>query len=97
MKQYLAIDIGGTAVKLGIVDEEGRVLSKTEQSVCFDNYETPILTTVLSAAEQFLKEQAVEPQGLAGHRRFRRRTNRHPKGHRGRDLRQPAQLHRKPH
>ena len=66
MKQYLAIDIGGTAVKLGIVDEEGRVLSKTEQSVCFDNYETPILTTVLSAAEQFLKEQAVEPQGLAG-------------------------------
>ena len=66
MKQYLAIDIGGTAVKLGIVDEEGRVLSKTEQSVCFDNYETPILTTVLSAAEQFLKEQAVGPQGLAG-------------------------------
>ena len=66
MKQYLAIDIGGTAVKLGIVDEEGHVLSKTEQSVCFDNYETPILTTVLSAAEQFLKEQAVEPQGLAG-------------------------------
>ena len=66
MKQYLAIDIGGTAVKLGIVDEEGRALSKTEQSVCFDNYETPILTTVLSAAEQFLKEQAVEPQGLAG-------------------------------
>ena len=66
MKQYLAIDIGGTAVKLGIVNEEGRVLSKTEQSVCFDNYETPILTTVLSAAEQFLKEQAVGPQGLAG-------------------------------
>ena len=66
MKQYLAIDIGGTAVKLGIVDEEGRVLSRTEQSVCFDNYETPILTTVLSAAEQFLKEQAVGPQGLAG-------------------------------
>lgn len=66
MKQYLAIDIGGTAVKLGIVNEEGCVLSKTEQSVCFDNYQTPILTTVLSAAEQFLKEQAVEPQSLAG-------------------------------
>ncbi len=26
MKQYLGIDIGGTAVKLGIVDETGRVL-----------------------------------------------------------------------
>ena len=52
MKQYLAIDIGGTAVKLGIVDEEGRVLSKTEQSVCFDGYQTPILTTVLKAAQE---------------------------------------------
>ena len=31
MKQYLAIDIGGTSVKLGIVDEEGRVLAKAEQ------------------------------------------------------------------
>ena len=36
MKQYLAIDIGGTSVKLGIVDEEGCVLAKAEQSVCFD-------------------------------------------------------------
>ena len=66
MKQYLAIDIGGTSVKLGIVDEGGRVLAKAEQSVCFDYYETPILTTVLSASEQFLKEQDVRPQGLAG-------------------------------
>ena len=41
MKQYLAIDIGGTSVKLGIVDEEGPVLAKAEQSVCFDYYETP--------------------------------------------------------
>ena len=66
MKQYLAIDIGGTSVKLGIVDEEGRVLAKAEQSVCFDYYETPILTTVLSASEQFLKEQDVRAQSLAG-------------------------------
>ena len=66
MKQYLAIDIGGTSVKLGIVDEEGRVLAKAEQSVCFDYYKTPILTTVLSASEQFLKEQDVRPQSLAG-------------------------------
>ncbi len=35
MKQYLAIDIGGTAVKLGVVDETGRVLLKGEESVNF--------------------------------------------------------------
>ena len=33
MKQYFGIDIGGTAVKLGIVDETGRVLLKGEESV----------------------------------------------------------------
>lgn len=66
MKQYLAIDIGGTAVKLGIVDETGQVLTRAEQSVCFDGYQTPILTTVLSAAEHFLAERDTQPQSLAG-------------------------------
>ena len=46
MKQYFGIDIGGTAVKLGIVDETGRVLLKGEESVSFDGYQTPVLTTV---------------------------------------------------
>ena len=49
MKQYLAIDIGGTAVKLGIVDETGKVLCKGEQSVNFDGYQTPVLDTVRKA------------------------------------------------
>ena len=35
MKHYLGIDIGGTAVKLGIVDEAGAVLAKAEESVSF--------------------------------------------------------------
>ena len=46
MKQYFGIDIGGTAVKLGIVDETGKVLCKGEQSVNFDGYQTPVLDTV---------------------------------------------------
>ncbi len=33
MKQYFGIDIGGTSVKLGIVDETGKVLAKGEASV----------------------------------------------------------------
>ena len=40
MKQYLGIDIGGTAVKLGLVDEQGQVLARQEQSVSFDGYKT---------------------------------------------------------
>ena len=53
MKQYFGIDIGGTAVKLGIVDETGRVLLKGEESVSFDGYQTPVLTTVRRAAKEF--------------------------------------------
>ena len=40
-KTYLGVDIGGTAVKLGLVDENGRVLRRAERSVSFDGYKTP--------------------------------------------------------
>ena len=30
-KTYLGVDIGGTAVKLGLVDENGRVLRRAER------------------------------------------------------------------
>lgn len=64
MKQYLGVDIGGTAVKLGIVSEEGIILRRTEQSVSFDGYQTPILTTVQNACKDFLKEYPTDT--LAG-------------------------------
>ena len=66
MKQYLGIDIGGTAVKLGIVDGTGAVLAKTEASVCFDNYQTPILNTVLKTAKAFVAEQNIDTASLTG-------------------------------
>ena len=56
----------GTAVKLGIVDEAGAVLAKAEESVSFDGYRTPILTTVLKAAQAFLAAQSVPAESLAG-------------------------------
>ena len=66
MKQYLGIDIGGTAVKLGIVDETGKVLCKGEQSVNFDGYQTPVLDTVRKAAKEFLTAQAIPVENLSG-------------------------------
>ena len=44
---FFGIDIGGTAVKMGIVDENGTILLSYEASVAFDHYDTPILQTVL--------------------------------------------------
>ena len=39
-KMYLGVDIGGTAVKLGLVDENGQVVSRAERSVNLDVGET---------------------------------------------------------
>ena len=66
MKQYLAIDIGGTAVKLGIVDETGTVGPKAEESVNFDGYQTPVLATVLKAARAFVETQNIDVNTLEG-------------------------------
>lgn len=51
--RYLGIDIGGTAVKFGIMDAEGSILDRASFPVDFDGYRTPILTTVLARAEEF--------------------------------------------
>ena len=61
---YLGVDIGGTAVKLGRVDETGRVLRRAERSVSFDGYKTPILDAVQRAIHDFLAEDAPELAGI---------------------------------
>ena len=45
--KYLGIDIGGTAVKMGVVTEKGEILNKCSYDVAFDSYETPIFETCL--------------------------------------------------
>lgn len=52
--KYLGIDIGGTAVKYGIVTEDGTVLQTVEYPVAFDEYVTPIGKTVLKTSKEFL-------------------------------------------
>ncbi|MCI2047664.1 MAG: ROK family protein [Faecalibacterium sp.] len=64
-KEYLGIDIGGTAVKLGLVSEAGEVTAMTEASVSFDGYKTPILDTVINEAERFLEQENKAPGQLS--------------------------------
>lgn len=63
-KIYLGIDIGGTAVKLGLVDETGTVLDRAERSVSFDGYRTPILDTVRAAAADFTAGRLAQIAGI---------------------------------
>lgn len=65
-KIYLGIDVGGTAVKIGLVDEMGKILSANQYPVSFDNYQTPILGTVLKSTDLFLDLNKVINKDLGG-------------------------------
>ena len=60
----LSIDIGGTAVKMGLVDRNGTIHSRHEAGVCFDDYKTPILATVKKEAQAFLLKEKAEVEGI---------------------------------
>lgn len=65
-KVYLGVDIGGTAAKIGLVNGQGQLLVSDNVSVNFDGYQTPILTTVLSGCESFIKRVLRPYQTLLG-------------------------------
>lgn len=64
--KYLGIDIGGTSVKIGLVDEDANILYAKEYAVAFDNYKTPILDTVLKSSSLFLEEFEIDKNSLKG-------------------------------
>lgn len=65
-KKYIGVDIGGTSVKLGIVDEKGDIEKSESFSVSFDDYETPILETVIKSLKLFLKKNVISEQEFDG-------------------------------
>lgn len=66
-KIYLGIDIGGTAVKFGLVDADGTMISRVlEYPVKFDNYETPIIETVVKSARLFMEANNKDFTEIAG-------------------------------
>lgn len=64
MSTLLGIDIGGTAVKIGVVDENGKVLLSETRSVSFDGYKTSIMTTVANLAGEVFEKSPVKIEGI---------------------------------
>lgn len=64
MSILLGIDIGGTAVKIGVVDENGNILLSETRSVSFDGYKTSIMTTVVALAKEILDRCEEKPVGI---------------------------------
>lgn len=64
MSTLLGIDIGGTAVKIGVVDEDGNILAAETRSVSVDGYKTPIMTTVIGLAREIMARCEEKPVGI---------------------------------
>ena len=60
----LCMDLGGTAVKLGLVDAQGHIHQRTEANVRSDGDATPILTAAMAAAKDFLTGTGVPVEGV---------------------------------
>ncbi len=61
---FLGVDIGGTAVKLAMVDRQGNIRAQGEHPVNHDGYKTPILTTATQRARDFCDARGFTPEGV---------------------------------
>lgn len=64
-KKYLGIDIGGTAIKMGIINDAFEILYRSETPVVRDGSES-VMDTVFRAADKLLEEASLEARSLAG-------------------------------
>ncbi len=63
---YIGVDIGGTQVKIGIVDENGTVCNSLAYDVAFDGYDTPIIETVVARLSEFMRENNLPGSQVCG-------------------------------
>lgn len=63
MKYYIGLDIGGTSIKYGLVDENGTILEK--DSVKTDIAGSEILRNITEIVENYKKEQKIEAIGVS--------------------------------
>lgn len=60
----LGVDVGGTAVKLGLVDAHGGLHARAEYAVGHDGYQTPLFQSVTEAMRRFLADVDVRVEGV---------------------------------
>lgn len=60
MKQYISIDIGGTAIKYGIIDENGVILERLERETEAQKGGPVILDKVMEIVENYSADRRIE-------------------------------------
>lgn len=66
LKKYLGIDIGGSAVKAGIVDEEGKVIVKSETEIDRSCKKETVMDTVIRSIEELISANDIDISSLGG-------------------------------
>lgn len=65
-KKYLGVDIGGSAVKTGLVDENGRVLVKSETEIDRSCKKETVMGTVIRSIKELAEKHDVDLSSLGG-------------------------------
>lgn len=66
MKYGFGVDVGGTTVKLGLFDEDGKLLSKREIPTHTENSGARILPDIAASIDTVLQENAIEKSAVSG-------------------------------
>lgn len=61
----LCVDIGGTSAKMALMERDGSIIARSSVDTAFDDYETPLLTTVTRGIGDFLRETSANIEGIA--------------------------------
>ena len=64
MKQYISIDIGGTAIKYGVIDENAQILIKKSMETEAFKGGPEILKKAIGIVEKLMKETKLEISGI---------------------------------
>ena len=66
MKEYIGIDVGGTSVKMGIVDAEGTVRARRELSYRDSGSASPVMQVIISGVREMISEEGMSLGGFTG-------------------------------
>lgn len=66
MDKYIGVDVGGTSIKAGIIDDNGNILARTEENIYSDNkMRAPIIDIVMSCIDQLFLNHNIAGIGVS--------------------------------
>lgn len=65
-RKYIGVDIGGTSIKLGLITDEGNVISRMETIYTREGDHRPVMDAVIASIRALLEDQALRTDEISG-------------------------------